>query len=136
MCCDFDVNFCLFLSARGVTYLFDIQVKTFNSVYDGKDLIGQARTGTGKTFSFAIPLVEKLQSETDDRKRGRCPKVWPSYAAFSDRCDKHDQLCALWAHAVNVRCKCHEIYSAAQKCTHENAAVLCCFFVFFSPQNA
>ncbi|XP_050981984.1 nucleolar RNA helicase 2 [Labeo rohita] len=63
------------LQARGVTYLFDIQVKTFNSVYDGKDLIGQARTGTGKTFSFAIPLVEKLQSETDDRKRGRCPKV-------------------------------------------------------------
>ncbi|KAL0177076.1 hypothetical protein M9458_025970, partial [Cirrhinus mrigala] len=59
---------------RGVTYLFDIQVKTFNSVYDGKDLIGQARTGTGKTFSFAIPLVEKLQSETDERKRGRSPK--------------------------------------------------------------
>ncbi|KAG9335830.1 hypothetical protein JZ751_003584 [Albula glossodonta] len=63
------------LQARGVTYLFDIQAKTFNSVYDGKDVVGQARTGTGKTFSFAIPLVEKLQSETEERKRGRAPKV-------------------------------------------------------------
>ncbi|XP_058240975.1 nucleolar RNA helicase 2 isoform X2 [Hemibagrus wyckioides] len=63
------------LQARGVMYLFDIQVKTFNSVYDGKDVIGQARTGTGKTFSFAIPLVEKLQSGAEDRRRGRAPKV-------------------------------------------------------------
>uniref|UniRef100_A0A8B9JI30 RNA helicase n=1 Tax=Astyanax mexicanus TaxID=7994 RepID=A0A8B9JI30_ASTMX len=63
------------LQARGVTYLFDIQVKTFNPVYDGKDVIGQARTGTGKTFSFAIPLVEKLQSEPADKRRGRPPKV-------------------------------------------------------------
>ncbi|XP_058652306.1 LOW QUALITY PROTEIN: nucleolar RNA helicase 2 [Onychostoma macrolepis] len=63
------------LQARGVSYLFDIQVKTFNSVYDGKDVIGQARTGTGKTFSFAVPLVEKLQSGAEDRRRGRAPKV-------------------------------------------------------------
>ncbi|TRY91607.1 hypothetical protein DNTS_021764 [Danionella cerebrum] len=65
------------LQARGVSYLFDIQVKTFNPVYDGKDLIGQARTGTGKTFSFAIPLVEKLQSDggSEERAYGRAPKV-------------------------------------------------------------
>ncbi|KAI7805688.1 nucleolar RNA helicase 2 [Triplophysa rosa] len=63
------------LQARGVTYLFDIQVKTFNAVFDGKDVVGQARTGTGKTFSFAVPLVEKLQMNGDDRRRGRAPKV-------------------------------------------------------------
>uniref|UniRef100_A0AAY4ENV2 RNA helicase n=1 Tax=Denticeps clupeoides TaxID=299321 RepID=A0AAY4ENV2_9TELE len=63
------------LQARGATYLFDIQVKTFNSVYDGKDVIGQARTGTGKTFSFAIPLIERIQSSQEDRRRGRPPKV-------------------------------------------------------------
>ncbi|XP_068442532.1 nucleolar RNA helicase 2 [Clinocottus analis] len=63
------------LKARGATYLFDIQVKTFNSVYDGEDVIAQARTGTGKTFSFAIPLVEKLQAEPVALVRGRAPKV-------------------------------------------------------------
>lgn len=62
-------------TARGVTYLFDIQVKTFNHVYDGEDVIAQARTGTGKTFSFAIPLIEKLQNESGNAVRGRPPKV-------------------------------------------------------------
>ncbi|XP_024151706.1 nucleolar RNA helicase 2 [Oryzias melastigma] len=63
------------LKARGVSYLFDIQVKTFNPVYDGEDVIAQARTGTGKTFSFAIPLVERLQKESGGMARGRPPKV-------------------------------------------------------------
>ncbi|XP_054466285.1 nucleolar RNA helicase 2 isoform X2 [Anoplopoma fimbria] len=63
------------LKARGATFLFDIQSKTFNSVYDGEDVIAQARTGTGKTFSFAIPLVEKLQMESGPFTRGRAPKV-------------------------------------------------------------
>uniref|UniRef100_A0A8B9MN74 RNA helicase n=1 Tax=Accipiter nisus TaxID=211598 RepID=A0A8B9MN74_9AVES len=63
------------LKARGVNYLFPVQVKTFQPIYDGKDLIAQARTGTGKTFSFALPLTEKLQSVSQDGKRGRAPKV-------------------------------------------------------------
>ncbi|KAL0964678.1 hypothetical protein UPYG_G00327470 [Umbra pygmaea] len=63
------------LKARGISYLFDIQTQTFNSVYDGKDVIGQARTGTGKTLAFAIPLIEKIQNDSEDKKRGRSPKV-------------------------------------------------------------
>lgn len=63
------------LKARGVTFLFPIQAKTFYHVYGGKDLIAQARTGTGKTFSFAIPLIEKLLGEMQDRRRGRAPQV-------------------------------------------------------------
>lgn len=63
------------LKARGVNYLFPVQAKTFHHVYSGKDLIAQARTGTGKTFSFAIPLIEKLQSGLQERKRGRAPQV-------------------------------------------------------------
>ncbi|KAM8948480.1 LOW QUALITY PROTEIN: nucleolar RNA helicase 2-like [Lycaon pictus] len=63
------------LKARGVTFLFPIQAKTFYHVYSGKDLTAQARTGTGKTFSFAIPLIAKLQGELQGRKRGRAPQV-------------------------------------------------------------
>ncbi|KAM6330120.1 nucleolar RNA helicase 2-like [Podargus strigoides] len=63
------------LKARGVKYLFPVQVKTFQPIYDGKDVIAQARTGTGKTFSFALPLTEKLQSVPQDGRRGRSPKV-------------------------------------------------------------
>ncbi|KAM6390604.1 nucleolar RNA helicase 2-like isoform 2-T2 [Pluvialis apricaria] len=63
------------LNARGVKYLFPVQVKTFQPIYDGKDLIAQARTGTGKTYSFVLPLIEKLQSVSQDGRRGRAPKV-------------------------------------------------------------
>ncbi|KAI0212098.1 hypothetical protein LSAT2_002989 [Lamellibrachia satsuma] len=62
------------LTGHGVKFLFPIQAKTFDYVYDGEDVIAQARTGTGKTFSFAIPLVEKLLSHSLTQ-RGRAPKV-------------------------------------------------------------
>ncbi|XP_071128984.1 nucleolar RNA helicase 2-like [Mytilus edulis] len=63
------------LSERGVTYLFPIQAKTYNIVYEGKNLIAQARTGTGKTLSFALPLVEILQKCDKTKKTARAPKV-------------------------------------------------------------
>ena len=63
------------LKACGVTFLFPIQAKTFHCVYSEKDLIAQVWTGTGKTFFFAIPLVEKFLGELQDWKRGHAPQV-------------------------------------------------------------
>ncbi|KAM4703631.1 LOW QUALITY PROTEIN: nucleolar RNA helicase 2 [Rhinophrynus dorsalis] len=63
------------LQAKGVTYLFPIQSKTFHTAYSGKDVVVQARTGTGKTFSFAIPLIERLNEEKQPLARGRSPRV-------------------------------------------------------------
>lgn len=37
-----------------------IQAKTIPLSMQGKDLIGQAQTGTGKTAAFGIPLIEKI----------------------------------------------------------------------------
>lgn len=39
-----------------------IQEKTLNPLLEGRDLIGQAHTGTGKTAAFSIPLIEKVQA--------------------------------------------------------------------------
>lgn len=41
-----------------------IQEKTIPLVMAGRDVIGQAQTGTGKTAAFAIPLVERLGNES------------------------------------------------------------------------
>lgn len=43
-----------------------IQVSAIPLILSGKDLVGQAQTGTGKTAAFAIPIVEKC-------RRGRKP---------------------------------------------------------------
>lgn len=37
-----------------------IQARTIPLSMEGKDLIGQAQTGTGKTAAFGIPLIEKI----------------------------------------------------------------------------
>ena len=37
-----------------------IQTKAIPSIMEGKDIIGQAQTGTGKTAAFGIPLLEKI----------------------------------------------------------------------------
>jgi ATP-dependent RNA helicase DeaD len=40
-----------------------IQVQTIPVALQGRDLIGQAQTGTGKTAAFGIPLVERVDEE-------------------------------------------------------------------------
>jgi ATP-dependent RNA helicase DeaD len=39
-----------------------IQALTIPKIIEGLDLIGQAQTGTGKTFAYAIPMVEKTDT--------------------------------------------------------------------------
>ncbi|KAG0348074.1 Nucleolar RNA helicase 2 [Podila humilis] len=63
------------LSRRGIKSLFPIQAEAFNPVYMGNDVLGRARTGTGKTLAFALPMVEVLLKEKIAKERGRAPRV-------------------------------------------------------------
>jgi ATP-dependent RNA helicase RhlE len=38
-----------------------IQSETFNIILSGKDVVGIAQTGTGKTFAFMLPILEELK---------------------------------------------------------------------------
>ncbi len=60
---DFGVSepFCAALEAAGITHAFPIQALTLPIALDGHDLIGQARTGTGKTLAFGIPMLQRLE---------------------------------------------------------------------------
>lgn len=44
----------------GFESLFPIQAQAIIPLLEGKDVIGQAQTGTGKTAAFGVPMVEKL----------------------------------------------------------------------------
>ena len=46
--------------SRGYEYLMPIQEKAIPAILDGKDVIGIANTGTGKTAAFLIPIIEKI----------------------------------------------------------------------------
>jgi superfamily II DNA/RNA helicase len=49
------------LRAVGMTRTFAIQELTLPIALAGRDLIGQARTGTGKTLGFGVPLLNRIQ---------------------------------------------------------------------------
>jgi superfamily II DNA/RNA helicase len=53
------------LRAVGIIEAFPIQEMTLPIALTGTDLIGQARTGTGKTLAFAIPILQRVISPHD-----------------------------------------------------------------------
>uniref|UniRef100_UPI00374DAEAC DEAD/DEAH box helicase n=1 Tax=Streptomyces asiaticus TaxID=114695 RepID=UPI00374DAEAC len=48
------------LEAVGITSPFPIQEMTLPVALSGTDVIGQAKTGTGKTLGFGLPLLERV----------------------------------------------------------------------------
>jgi superfamily II DNA/RNA helicase len=53
------------LAEDGIEHAFAIQELTLPLALAGDDLIGQARTGMGKTFGFGIPLLQRVAGSTD-----------------------------------------------------------------------
>ena len=49
-----------------------IQSKAIPEILAGRDVLGGAQTGTGKTAAFALPILERLSR---DRRRSRAPRV-------------------------------------------------------------
>jgi superfamily II DNA/RNA helicase len=60
-----DPEICDALERAGITTPFAIQEMTLSVALLGTDLIGQARTGTGKTLAFGIPVIQRSVSPKD-----------------------------------------------------------------------
>ena len=57
---DVPAAICSALAEHGITEAFPIQEMTLPIALGGQDLIGQAKTGTGKTLGFGIPLLSRI----------------------------------------------------------------------------
>ncbi|MBF6048956.1 DEAD/DEAH box helicase [Streptomyces sp. NRRL B-1677] len=53
------------LEAVGIVHPFPIQEMTLPVALSGSDVIGQAKTGTGKTLGFGLPLLERVVVPAD-----------------------------------------------------------------------
>jgi superfamily II DNA/RNA helicase len=49
------------LESEGIVDAFPIQALALPIALNGQDMVGQARTGTGKTFAFGIPLLQRVR---------------------------------------------------------------------------
>ena len=60
------------ISTAGYSIPTPVQEQAIPLILGGKDLIGCAQTGTGKTAAFAIPLLQILHQ---DQKNGKSPRI-------------------------------------------------------------
>ncbi|WP_226526773.1 DEAD/DEAH box helicase [Metabacillus niabensis] len=54
------------LKSLGLTQPTPIQEQTIPKIIEGKDVIAQAQTGTGKTLAFVLPIIEKINTKNDE----------------------------------------------------------------------
>jgi len=59
------------LEDKGYTHPTPIQQQSIPILLKGKDLLGCAQTGTGKTASFAIPIIQQMVEKKSDEKGKR-----------------------------------------------------------------
>ncbi|HEV7690218.1 MAG TPA: DEAD/DEAH box helicase, partial [Hyphomonadaceae bacterium] len=60
------------LTAKGYTEPTPIQAKAIPGVMAGRDLLGIAQTGTGKTAAFALPILHRLAADRKPAPRKGC----------------------------------------------------------------
>ena len=60
------------LEAEGYTTPTPIQAQAIPHVLEGRDLLGIAQTGTGKTAAFALPILQRLSLERLRPERNTC----------------------------------------------------------------
>ena len=65
---DFDVHADIIsaLAEVGITHPFPIQAMTLPVALAGHDIIGQAKTGTGKTLGFGVPMLDSIVAPDDE----------------------------------------------------------------------
>ena len=60
------------LATKGYTDPTPIQRQAIPALMEGRDLLGIAQTGTGKTAAFALPSLHRLAANATPRKPASC----------------------------------------------------------------
>lgn len=59
------------LASQGIDTPFPIQTATLPDALAGRDVLGRGRTGSGKTYAFALPVLARLSASAAPRRAGR-----------------------------------------------------------------
>ncbi len=53
-------DLCAVLTSQGITTAFPIQALTIHDALAGRDVCGKAKTGSGKTLGFGLPMLQRV----------------------------------------------------------------------------
>lgn len=99
------------IDAAGYTEATPVQEKTIPSILEGKDVIGLAQTGTGKTAAFVIPILQHLVTRPSGRAPGS-PKALIMAPTRELAEQIHENIRML---AVHTSVKSMAVYGGAKK---------------------
>lgn len=84
------------LAKKGLSEPTPVQAKAVPLILQGKDVVARAKTGSGKTLSYLLPLVHKLLAEGGSKKgpsavvmvptRELCQQVYDEATSLSEYC--------------------------------------------------
>jgi superfamily II DNA/RNA helicase len=62
------------LARRGIHQPFAIQSRTLPDALAGRDILGRAQTGSGKTLGFGLPMLTRLAADGEARRIPKTPR--------------------------------------------------------------
>ena len=65
------------LSSLNITTPTKVQTEIIPQILEGKNVIFQSETGTGKTFAYLLPLINKLEKKEELKE-----KLMKEFSAF------------------------------------------------------
>ncbi len=79
------------LEDLGYVYPTPIQHKCYRRITSGADVVGIARTGTGKTIAYLLPIINEL--EYSEQKQPRIVIIVPTRELVIQVCEEAKKLC-------------------------------------------
>ncbi|HEY0132466.1 MAG TPA: DEAD/DEAH box helicase, partial [Nannocystis sp.] len=87
----------------GYTEPTPIQVEAIPPVLAGRDVVGCARTGTGKTAAFALPILQRIDAMAGDDPKLRALILTPTRelaAQIEDSFSKYGKHMEMWTAVI------------------------------------
>ncbi len=103
------------LETHGITIATPIQKEIIPAVLAGRDVLAQSETGSGKTISFAIPIIEQMHQESGLSAlilvptRELCVQITKEFTKFSQ--GKHREIVAVYG-GVSISNQMRQLRSA------------------------
>lgn len=76
-------KYCGRLAAQNITEATEVQEKVIPHLLNGENLVFRSETGTGKTFAFLLPLIQKIEAMPNGEKAVLLAVVSPTFELSS-----------------------------------------------------